>query len=290
MSFYSPLRYPGGKGKVADYFKQIFRENLLYDGVYVEPYAGGASVALALLFNEYASKIIINDIDRSIFAFWYSVLNNTDKLCKLIHDTEVTVNNWELQRQIQKTKKQQSNLKVGFSTFFLNRTNRSGILNAGIIGGRQQTGQWKIDARYNKKELISRIERIAQYKDKIELHNSDAVQLVKSLRKTLQQKSLLYFDPPYYIRGKELYLNYYAENDHQEIAHEISKLSNQKWIITYDDVTPIRELYSDYRKKSFKLNYSAGSSNKQGQEIMIFSNNIYIPKHPILAKYKVTTL
>lgn len=283
MSFYSPLRYPGGKGKVADYFKQIFRENLLYDGVYVEPYAGGASVALALLFNEYASKIIINDIDRSIFAFWYSVLNNTDKLCKLIHDTEVTVNNWELQRQIQKTKKQQSNLKVGFSTFFLNRTNRSGILNAGIIGGRKQTGQWKIDARYNKKKLINRIERIAQYKDKIELHNSDAVQLVKSLRKTLQQKSLFYFDPPYYVKGKDLYLNYYEGNDHQEIADEISKVSNQKWIITYDDVTHIRKLYSDYRKKSFKLHYSAGSPNKQGQEIMIFSDNIYIAKHPILA-------
>lgn len=69
MDYCSPLRYPGGKGKVADYFKQIFRDNSLYDGVYVEPYAGGASVALSLLFNEYVSKIIINDIDRSIFAF-----------------------------------------------------------------------------------------------------------------------------------------------------------------------------------------------------------------------------
>ncbi len=286
MSFYSPLRYPGGKGKVADYFKQIFKENLLYDGIYIEPYAGGASVALALLFNEYASKIIINDIDYSIFAFWNSVLNNTDNLCKLIHDTEVSVNNWEIQRHIQKTKQQHNNLKVGFSTFFLNRTNRSGILNAGIIGGRQQIGQWKIDARYNKKDLISRIERIAQYKDKIELHNSDAVQLVKLLRKSLQQKSLLYFDPPYYVKGKDLYLNYYKGNDHQEIANEIGKVNNQKWIITYDDVAPIRELYSNYRKKSFKLNYSAGSSNRQGQEIMIFSDNICIPKHPILVKHR----
>lgn len=283
MSFYSPLRYPGGKGKVADYFKHIFKDNLLYDGVYVEPYAGGASVALALLFNEYASKIIINDIDRSIFSFWHSVLNKTDELCKLIYDTEVTIDNWEVQRQIQKTKNRQSNLRVGFSTFFLNRTNRSGILTAGIIGGRQQTGEWKIDARYNKKELINRIERIAQYKENIELHNSDAIQLVKSLRKTLPQKSLFYFDPPYYVKGKDLYLNYYEGNDHQEVADEISKVSNQKWIITYDDVSPITKLYSEYRKKSFKLHYSAGSSNKQGKEIMIFSDNIYIAKHPILA-------
>lgn len=282
MNYYSPLRYPGGKGKVADYFKQIFKDNYLYDGVYVEPYAGGASVALSLLFNEYASKIIINDIDPSIFSFWFSVLNKTDQLCKLIHDTPVTVANWEKQKKIQKEKHRQSLLKVGFSTFFLNRTNRSGILNAGIIGGRQQTGEWKIDARYNKKELINRIERIAQYKNKIELHHSDAVKLVKSLRKTLPQKSLFYFDPPYYVKGKDLYLNYYHDNDHQDIATEISKVNNQKWIITYDNVFQIRKLYSDYRKKYFKLLYSAGSVNKEGKEIMIFSDNIYIGKHPIL--------
>jgi DNA adenine methylase len=276
MDFYSPLRYPGGKGKVADYFKHVFKENLLYDGVYVEPYAGGASVALSLLFNEYASKIIINDIDRSIFSFWYSVLNNTEQLCKLISETPVTVDIWERQRQIQKDKCRQSILDVGFSTFYLNRTNRSGILNAGIIGGKQQTGEWKIDARFNKKDLISRIERIAQYKNKIELHNTDAVQLVKSLRKSLPQKSLFYFDPPYYVKGKDLYLNYYKDNDHQDIATEISKVTKQKWIITYDDVSTIRKLYNDYRKKSFKLYYSAGSSNKEGTEIMIFSNNIFI--------------
>lgn len=281
MNFYSPLRYPGGKGKVADYFKQVFKENFLYDGVYVEPYAGGASVALSLLFNEYASKIIINDIDRSIFSFWHSVLNKTDELCKLILDTDVTVANWENQKFIQKDKQQQGLLEVGFSTFYLNRTNRSGILNAGIIGGRQQTGEWKIDARYNKKELISRIEQIAQYKDKIELHNSDAVMLVKSLRKSLQQKSLFYFDPPYYVKGKDLYLNYYQDKDHQDIADEISNVSNQKWIITYDDVSQIRNLYSKYRSKSFKLSYSAGSSNKVGKEIMVFSDNMYISENPI---------
>lgn len=283
MSFYSPLRYPGGKGKVADYFKQVFKENCLYDGVYVEPYAGGASVALALLFNEYASKIIINDIDRSIYSFWHSVLNATDELCKLILDTPVTIENWERQRFIQKDKQQQGLLEVGFSTFYLNRTNRSGILNAGIIGGRQQTGEWKIDARYNKNELIERILKIAQYKNKIDLYNSDAVKLVKSLRNSLPQKSLFYFDPPYYVKGKDLYLNYYQDKDHQDIADEIGKVSNQKWIITYDDVSQIRNLYSNYRKKDFNLSYSAGSSNKVGKEIMIFSDNIYIAKHQMLA-------
>ena len=282
MGVYSPLRYPGGKGKVADYFKQIFKENLLYDGVYVEPYAGGASVALSLLFNEYASKIIINDIDRSIFAFWYSVLNKTDRFCRLIKDIPLTIDTWEAQKKIQEEKNRHGLLKVGFSTFFLNRTNRSGILGAGVIGGRQQTGKWKIDARYNKAELINRIERIAYYKDKIELHNSDAVELVKSLRKKLPKNTLFYFDPPYYVKGKDLYLNYYDDSDHKEIATEINKVNKQKWIVTYDNVQPIRELYKNYRQVKYTLNYSAAKANK-GEEVMIFSDNIYIAKPSMLA-------
>jgi DNA adenine methylase len=281
MEFYSPLRYPGGKGKVAEYFKQIFKDNLLYDGVYIEPYAGGASVALSLLFNEYASKIIINDIDRSIFSFWHSVLNKPEEICKLINDTPVNIETWHRQKEIQKNKAKYGLLKVGFATFFLNRTNRSGILNAGVIGGQDQSGNWKMDARFNKKDLINRIQKIASYSKKIELHNSDAVELVKSLKKTIPSKSLFYFDPPYYVKGKDLYLNYYQDNDHKQIATEIGKLNKQKWIITYDSVPAIKNLYTDFRQVKYSLNYSAAQAIK-GEELMIFSDNLFIARHSIL--------
>jgi len=282
MAFYSPLRYPGGKVKVANYFQKIFENNSLHGGTYVEPYAGGASVALALLFNQCASKIIINDIDRSIYSFWYSVLNNTNELCKLIFDTPVTIDNWEIQRKIQKEKNNNDLLNVGFSTFFLNRTNRSGILTAGIIGGRQQNGAYKIDARYNKKNLIERIEKIAQCKNNIKVYNCDAIELIRSLRDELPFNTLFYFDPPYYVKGQGLYLNYYKNEDHQNVANEISQIQNQKWIITYDDVKPIQDIYSNYRNVHFKLFYSAGDLNKQGKEIMFFSDNINISDHPII--------
>jgi len=228
MSFYSPLRYPGGKAKVADYFKQVIKDNLLYDGIYVEPYAGGASVGLSLLLNEYVSKVVINDIDRSIFAFWYSVLNRTDEFCKLIDETPVTLETWKKQKKIQKNKYRYGLLKLGFSTFFLNRTNHAGILKAGVIGGQQQTGKWKIDARYNKTNLIERIKQIALYKDKIELYNMDAVELIKTLRKTLPKKTLFYLDPPYFVKGKDLYLNHYTEKDHENIMQEVKKITKQK--------------------------------------------------------------
>lgn len=276
MDYYSPLRYPGGKGKVSEYFKLIYRDNNLYDGVYVEPFAGGASVALSLLFNEYASKIFINDIDLSIFSFWHSVLNETEALCKTIQDTPVNIDTWQKQRAIQNNKKSYGLLEIGFSTFFMNRTNRSGIIGAGVIGGKNQDGNWKIDARYNKPDLIRRIERIAEYKNRINLYNLDAVALLKNIHKQLPEKTLFYFDPPYYIKGKDLYLNYYKHDDHSEIANEINKLEAKKWIITYDNVLPIKELYNKHRQLDFTLNYSAGYASK-GSEVMIFSDNLNVP-------------
>lgn len=276
MSFYSPLRYPGGKGRVADYFKKIFHDNLLYDGTYIEPYAGGASVALSLLFNEYASKIIINDKDFALYSFWFAILNHTDDFLKKLNDTDVNFDNWLIQKNLQNEKHNNPLLDVGFSTFFLNRTNRSGILKAGIIGGKAQSGQWKMDARFNKIDLTKRIEKIALYKDKISIYNLDAIDLIKSLKPKLDSKSLFYFDPPYYVKGKDLYMNYYSHNDHEQVAKAISSIKVQKWVVSYDDVEPIQINYNKFRQKKFQLDYSAGNNNKKGNEIMIFSDNLFI--------------
>ena len=276
MIHYSPLRYPGGKGRLSGYFKQIYEANSLCGGGYVEPYAGGASVALSLLIDGYASKVIINDIDLSIYAFWYSVINKTEELCRLINDTPLNVETWNLQRRIQKERDKHNLLEIGFSTFFLNRSNRSGILDAGIIGGKRQSGGWKIDERFNKNELISRIQRISQYRDKIELHNLDAMKLIEQIIDELPKKTFIYFDPPYFMKGKELYLNFYGIDDHTAVANRINKINLQKWVVTYDRVSFIERLYSRYRQVKYTLNYSASKARK-GEELMVFSDNLKIP-------------
>lgn len=276
MSHYSPLRYPGGKGRLSAYFKQIYEANSLQGGVYVEPYAGGASVALSLLIDGYASKVIINDIDLSIYAFWYSVINNAEELCQLINNTPVNVNSWDIQHSIQKEQKRHNLLELGFSTFFLNRTNRAGILNAGIIGGRSQSGKWQIDARFNKRELISRIHRISYHKDKIQLYNLDAMKLIEQIIDELPERTFIYFDPPYYVKGKDLYLNFYGKDDHISVANKISRINLQKWVVTYDHVGFIKKLYKKYRHKKYTLNYSVSRVSK-GEELMIFSDNLKIP-------------
>ena len=281
MSKYvSPLRYPGGKLKVVDYVKQLMEVNDLKGGTYIEPYAGGASVALSLLFDKYAGKIKINDKDRAIYAFWYAVLNETDALCRMINDTPVTMEVWQAQHELQKHKDEEDLLELGFSTFFLNRTNRSGILNGGVIGGKEQLGTWKIDARYNKKDLIERIEHIAGYADLIELTSMDAVALIKRYKRTPAAKTLCYLDPPYYVKGQDLYLNYYHDEDHTDIAEAIQKFKGQ-WIISYDAVDFISELYKDYRQKEYYLSYSAGNPAK-GKEIMVYSDGLVIPDAEIV--------
>ena len=281
--FVSPLRYPGGKLKVVDYVKRLFEDNDLMDGTYIEPYAGGASVALTLLFSEYASNIKINDIDRSIYAFWHSVLNETEAFCRLVADTPVNMDEWHAQREVQQHKQEAELLELGFSTFFLNRTNRSGILSGGVIGGKEQTGNFKIDARYNKEDLIERIESIAEYADRIELTSMDAVELIKSIKKPTD-KTFCYLDPPYYVKGRDLYLNYYNDDDHKAIAKAIKKYKG-KWIISYDAVDFIRELYKQYRQKEYYLSYSAGNPAK-GREIVVYSDGLVIPDVEIVKKHK----
>ena len=275
--YISPLRYPGGKAKLLGYITQIISENGLVNGLYVEPFAGGASVALGLLCNGVMQQVFINDKDRSIYAFWYSVLYQSEDLCALIQDTPITIESWQEQKLVQKNKSDADLLHLGFSTFFLNRTNRSGILNAGVIGGQDQNGQYKIDARFNKTELIGRIKRIALYRDKITLSNLDAVDLLKTHDwKIHDNKVFLYLDPPYYVKGKNLYLNYYRDNDHKEIADALSAASDFQWVISYDDEGFISSLYKGFRCTRFQLNYSANNSGK-GNEVMFYSNDLIIP-------------
>ena len=233
MDFYSPLRYPGGKGRLSDYIELLFKGNCLNGGHYVEPYAGGASIALSLLINEYASVAHINDFDYSVFCFWDSIINKPDKFCKKIWDTSITVDEWKRQKYIQNHKQEFDSLEVGFSTLFLNRTNRSGILKGGIIGGLEQHGQWKIDARFNKTDLAKRIKRVSLYKNRIKLYNQDAVGLIPQIAAELPSNSLIYFDPPYYKKGRDLYINFYKHEDHEKIFNVINGLGDIKWIVSY---------------------------------------------------------
>ncbi len=285
MAYYSPLRYPGGKGRLSDYMKLIIKANNLVDGIYIEPFAGGAGIALDLLINEYVSSIVINDISKPIYSFWYSILNNTEDFCKKIYDTTITVDEWFKQKEMQENYDKFSEFQLGFSTFYLNRTNRSGILKGGIIGGLEQDGEYKINARFNKKNLVSRIKKLSIYKDRIQLYNLDAESLIANIIPNISLESLIYFDPPYYNKGKHLYENYYKHNDHLRLSKKIMEVDH-KWIVTYDNVQDIKNFYKEYKQRTYSLSYSAANRYK-GSEIMIYSDNMIVPNVEDPVKVKV---
>lgn len=273
----SPLRYPGGKACLTQFITELAQQNELVGGHYVELYAGGAGAALNLLYNKTFDNIHINDYDYNIFSFWHSVLNQTEAFIRLMEDTPVTLDEWYRQKEIFGRGREMEQLELGFATFFLNRTNRSGIIfRAGPIGGFEQTGNYLIDVRFNKKTLIKRIEKIGTYADHIHLTNLDATEIIQNIADYVNdiRQTFLYLDPPYYNKGKQLYLNNYGHDGHESLAKHISQLSNElRWLISYDNVNQIKNMYKQYRLATFDLNYTL-QTKKFGSELLIFSDNL----------------
>ena len=272
--FSSPLRYPGGKTHLANKLLEAIEKNFIGKEkvVLAEPYAGGAGASLALLFAGKVEKIIINDLDRAIFIFWKIAVSDTDYLINKIRRIEVNIEEWKKQKAIYNSTK--NDRELAFATLFLNRTNRSGIMNGGPIGGINQSGKWKINARFTKKTIIERMEKIKNFHNKIEVSNCDGIELLKKLEKRKDKKQLFIFlDPPYFQKGRSLYLNHYTNKEHENLSEFLEKSSFKKWIMTYDDVPYIKNLYATMHTKEFTIQHNAYES-KIGREVMIFPKSL----------------
>ncbi|MGI6373978.1 MAG: DNA adenine methylase [Patescibacteria group bacterium] len=274
--FSSPLRYPGGKTRLANKLLEAIEKNCNQKEkvILVEPYAGGAGASLALLFAKKVEKIVINDLDKAIFTFWKIAVSDTDYLINKIRRTDITIEEWRKQKAIYASTK--SKRKLAFATLFLNRTNRSGIMNGGPIGGTDQSGTWKVSARFTKQTIIDRLEKIKEFHNKIEVYNLDGIELLKKLEERKNRSQyFIFLDPPYFQKGQSLYLNHYSNKDHENLSEFLEKSSFKKWIMTYDDVPYIKNLYATMRTKGFAIQHNAYES-KVGREVMIFPKE-FIP-------------
>jgi DNA adenine methylase len=276
----SPLRYPGGKASMARVFEAVLYANNLQGGVYAEPFSGGAGAGIKLLEDGHVERIIINDADRALFCFWWAVMNRTDELVERINSTPLTVAEWQIQRDIYLRPSRRSRIDLGFATFYLNRCNRSGIIkNAGPIGGTAQSGEWKIDARFNRAALAERVADISAFGDRISVLNLDAQQFIENFAMYCDnQPTLIYADPPYYVKGRELYLNHYSDADHAAFAAAIQRNRELHWIMTYDNVPRVRQLYADALQIPFTLRYSAHQASAAGKELLIAPTHMVVPQ------------
>lgn len=263
MPFYSPLRYPGGKRKLGNFVLAFIHSNDAEGHVYVEPYAGGAAVALQLLIEERVPAVWINDLDPLVNAFWDTVKNYPEDLCRRISKGQLTIEEWDRQRAILASS-ESSPLDLAYATFYLNRTNRSGILAGGVIGGRGQRGRWKMDARFNRDNLIARIETIAAKRDRLRVTQLDAAQLVRQAKSEGEQV-FLFLDPPYFHKtDRRLYRDDYTADDHATLA-ELLRDTDLPWLLSYDDCEEIRSLYSWADVLPYRLSYTAGRKHRGGE-------------------------
>lgn len=284
--YYSPLRYPGGKGKLASFMEYMIDQLGHQGGTYIEPFAGGAGIAMELLLRNVVSRIVINDYDKAVWSFWKAILTETDRFVEEIRMVPLTVDEWQKQHEILVTQNDKYSFELGFAAFYMNRTNRSGIIKGGVIGGQEQAKDWKMDVRFKREELVTRIQRIAARKKDIKLYNKDVNSFIKNYVPLYEENALIYFDPPYFRKGQQLYMNFFNYKDHVRIEQEIREHVNCDWIITYDYEPQIEEIYHNYNLRLYDLNYSV-STKRKANELMIFKDGIIIPSDEELNSKKI---
>lgn len=274
---YTPLRYPGGKARFAPLIAELMRINNLAGGHYLEPYAGGAGVAITLLIDGVAEHIHINDADPAVAVFWRVATQQTRELINMVANEPVTMDAWQHWRAVMLGQEPATELNRGFATLFMNRTNRSGILKGGVIGGKAQTGTYKLDERFMRDELCSRLDRIGRHASAIHVYEEDAHKLLLRCHLFLPTKSLVYLDPPYYVKGEGLYRNFYKHEDHAKIARLLGSVRFRRpWVVSYDNADEIRAMYHYARSFTYGLHYTA-QRRYTGAEVMFFSDRLTPP-------------
>lgn len=271
----SPLRYPGGKAKLFPYFSALLKQNGFSLNHYCEPYAGGAGLALKLVSCGLVDHAFLNDIDEAVWAFWTSALHHNEELCHLVRSARLDLDEWHRQREVWRDKDTSNVLALGFATFYLNRTNRSGIIEgAGPVGGYSQTGAWRLDARFDREKQEHSIRALAPFRSRITVSQLDALDFLEI--SLANSDAVTYLDPPYYVKGSKLYRNAYVHSDHEMVRDVVARYRDGRWVVSYDAVEPILKLYSSFEPTFYSLSYSAGPVGT-GREVIYLSDALCEP-------------
>lgn len=283
----SPLRYPGGKTVMSGLLSDIILLNNLESGFYAEPYCGGAGAGLSLLFDGMVGELHLNDADPAVYSFWDAVTSRNSDFVARLQSVELSVKGWERQREIYR--EGTIGFDLGFAFFFLNRSSRSGIVkNSGPIGGFEQQGNFKIDARFNRDSLAERILRIGRVAPRITAYHMDGVDFIAEIDRlhTAGNQGMMFVDPPYYEKGASLYMNHFSDDDHVRLSHAL-RSTNVPWVLTYDNAERIRELYGDVYHAVYSIHYSAAAVRNE-TEFIAAREGIIVPEQARIGRSQLS--
>lgn len=270
----SPLRYPGGKTALTPFLAELISAQLTPRlTAYAEPYAGGAGAALSLLRRGVVEQIFINDLDPRVATFWSHAVTSTADLIAKTLSTPVSIETWHAQRAIYLDPSTEGSLDLAYAVLFLNRTNRSGILNARPIGGLNQDGNWKIDARFSVPRIVEKLVEVGRLADRISVSQLEALDFLATLDR---ESTFTYLDPPYIKHGPGLYMNSLKWADHVELAKYLRD-GPRSWLLSYDhDPRVPGVLYRGLRCAEFAIKHTASSQQRVGDEYALFSPGLRV--------------
>lgn len=283
----SPLRYPGGKAFIATFLSDVILLNNLEGGFYAEPYCGGAGAGLSLLFDGVVSELYLNDADPAVYSFWHAVTAHNKDFVLRVMSVDLSVKEWEKQRDVYREGR--IGFDLGFALFFLNRSSRSGIIkNSGPIGGFDQHGRFKIDARFNRDDLAERILRIGRNASRLMPYHMDGVDFIGQIeaRHAADRRGMMFVDPPYYEKGASLYMNHFSDDDHVALF-KVLRNTKVPWILTYDNAERVRELYGDLNHAVYSIHYSAAAVRNE-TEFIAAREGINVPGQARIGRSELT--
>ncbi|MGV0376296.1 MULTISPECIES: DNA adenine methylase [Corynebacterium] len=270
----TPLRYPGGKSQLRPVVKSLIDRSSTDFAEYIEPFCGGSGIAMDLLLNKTVERVWINDLDQGIYSFWHALVAEPDRLMRWIEDVPLTMTEWNRQREIIEGSENVSgyDFNLGAAYFFMSRTNRSGVIRGGVIGGKEQKGRYKLDCRFNKTRLLGLVRAISSESDRIRVTNLNGLDVVTKpvFPDTQPESCLVYADPPYVQKAEGLYMNFFEESDHVKLSYGLKNSLFPYWFATYDDDPLIRRLYSDHDPENINVTYSA-QVKRRAAELLIMS-------------------
>ncbi|HWP19007.1 MAG TPA: DNA adenine methylase [Burkholderiaceae bacterium] len=234
----SILRYPGSKARFCEFIAKTIAMNSAKPRLLVEPFCGGASVSIALLERGHVDEVAINDVDPLIGMLWSVVFSKDDAawLANQVQTVPLTLDEWRRQKALNPANAREAALKC----LFLNRTSFNGIIHkAGPLGGWGQTGI-KIDVRFNREKLATRILELSKLEGAVTVRNENWRAFC--YRYSRNPTAVFYLDPPYYHKAEQLYGHVFDEAAHEELRDYLHGFA-RPWLLSYDDAQEVRDLY-----------------------------------------------